>query len=534
MIVNNSEDIINKENLLAVRDLIHKRAGLFIPESKILTLEKPVHSNFLDSMSNTFSEYILQLSSKKGEVQLKKLVSLLTTNETYFFRGKMDFEILKNLILPELIKKESSNSRTISIWSAGCSTGEEAYSVAIILKELIPRIETWKINIIASDIDEDALNTARKGEYSQWSFRGVDTYIINKCFHKKGDIYSIKEDYRAIVQFIHHNLISDPPPLNGYGKPAPPGLPSNGSIGGSKQGFNIIICRNVTIYFQKETTMDLTSKFYTSLSEGGYLIVGHAEYSADNCSKFTSRVFPNGIVYQKVLNGNVSKPRKTEGLLRGKKVSQEQITIRISEKEPVKETDNLLSIIKKSNLPKPSLSDNLNLYEHRNNSTEETIIFNDAIKYYNKNNYDFAIDRFFKITDINPKNVRASWMLCHISANRGHFEEAIKWGERCIEIDPLFKEAYYTLSLIHLEQKEYNGAIENLKKAIYIDSNFTLGYFTLGNIYTLMYLHSQAKDCFKIASDLLASKPSDEIIFQTEHLTVKELLNLIELKLRTA
>ena len=506
MTIIDMKNIINKENLLIVRDLIQKRTGIFFPESKILTLEKPIYENFLDSMSNSFSEYILHLSSKSEDSYFRKLISCLTTNETYFFRGKTDFEILRNHIFPELIKRESSDSRAISIWSAACSTGEEPYSLAIMLKELIPKIETWKINIIASDIDETAISTARKGEYSQWSFRGVDTATMNKYFYKKGDTYKIKEDYRSLVQFIHHNLISDNPPSNGNG---------------DDEKFDIIICRNVTIYFKKETTMGLALNFYNSLKDGGYLVVGHAEYSADNYSKFISRVFPNGIVYQKSVNGNKNK----------KNVPEQIKSLKI---EPFTETDNLLNIIKKSSPSLVKTSDNLNLSEHRNNLREETIIFNEAIKYYNNSNYDFAIDRFFKILDINPKNVRASWMLCHISANRGHFEEAVKWGNRCIEIDPLFKEAYYSLALIHLERKEYNEAVEKLKKVIYIDANFTLGYFTLGNIYTLMYLHSQAKDCFKIASDLLSSKPSDEIVFQAEHLTVRELLNLVELKFRTA
>lgn len=505
MTIIDMKNIINKENLLIVRDLIQKRTGIFFPESKILNLEKPIYENFLDSMSNTFNEYILHLTSKSEDSYFRKLISCLTTNETYFFRGKMDFEILRNHIFPELIKRESSNSRAISIWSAACSTGEEPYSLAIMLKELIPEIETWKINIIASDIDETSIRTARKGEYSQWSFRGVDTNIINKYFYKKNDTYKIKENYKSLVQFIHHNLISDNTPSNGNG---------------DDEKFDIIICRNVTIYFKKETTMGLALNFYNSLKDGGYLVVGHAEYSADNYSKFISRVFPNGIVYQKSVNGN-----------RNKKIIPEQI--KSLKREPFKKTDYLLNIIKKSSPALLKTSDNLNLSEHRNNLREETIIFNEAITYYNSSDYDFAIDRFFKILDINPKNVRASWMLCHMSANRGHFEEAVKWGNRCIEIDPLFKEAYYSLALIHLERKEYNEAVEKLKKVIYIDANFTLGYFTLGNIYALMYLHSQAKDCFKIASDLLSSKASDEIVFQAEHLTVRELLNLVELKFRT-
>jgi tetratricopeptide (TPR) repeat protein len=178
-------------------------------------------------------------------------------------------------------------------------------------------------------------------------------------------------------------------------------------------------------------------------------------------------------------------------------------------------------------------SDNINLFEHRRNHSEESIMFDDAIQYYKNSDYEFAVDRLSNILSINPLNARAAWMLCHINANRGEFEDAIRWGNRCIEIDPLFKEAYYILSLIHLERKEYDDAIDKLKRVIYIDPNFTLSYFILGNIYTLVYLYPHSKDCLKMASDLLSSNAYDKTALQSECLTVKELLSLIELKFRT-
>lgn len=200
--------------------------------------------------------------------------------------------------------------------------------------------------------------------------------------------------------------------------------------------------------------------------------------------------------------------------------------------------DNLLSIKdfirrKAGDSIRLQKSDNLNLHEHRNNHSEESIMFDDAIQYYKNNDYDLAVDRLMKILDMNSKNVRASWMLCYMTAIREDFEGAIIWGNRCIEIDPLFKEAYYILSLIHLQKNEYNDALEKLKKAIYIDPNFALAYFTIGNIYTLIYLHSQPIDCFEKANDLLSSDPFSKGVFQIEYFTVKELFSLIDLKFRT-
>lgn len=512
---------MTKDNLFVLRDFIQKRTGLFFPESNFFAIEELVHSNYQNSSFTNFNNYILYLHSKSGENHLKKLISLLTTNETFFFRGKPHFNLLEKHILPELISKEATASRTLSIWSAGCSTGEEPYSLAILLRKLIPRLETWNIHIHASDLDETALQVARKGEYGQWSFRGVNTDIINDCFIKEGDKYKIKEKYKSLVQFTANNLVLDSPP----------------GSGDQKKKFDLIICRNVTIYFEKETTVMLASKFYNALQMGGYLIVGHAEHSAENYALFKTRAFPDAIVYQKgegkrPLDGDIPLQLSFLPLKDNKrKISRPQA--KASHKRPgIREENSLVKLIKERKAPGLSQSDNLALREHRNTSSEETKIFNEAIRYYDEKNYELAIDDFLRILDINSSNARACWMLSHIASNRGYLEEAIAWANRCVEIDPLFKESYYTLSLVHLAQGELKEAENKIKKAIYIDHDFILGYFVLGSIYILMKLQSKANKHFKMASDMLHSKPTNEIIFQTEHLTVGELLNLIELKIR--
>ncbi len=499
---------IEKEHLLTIRDLIQNRTGLFFPESKFFALDKPISDNFQDSPSTTISEYTRFLQSENGKPLFKKLISLLTTNETFFFREKAHFELIRKILLPGLIAKESSGTRSLAIWSAGCSTGEEPYSIAILLRELIPQIETWKIHLIASDIDPGTLYTAQEGIYNQWSFRGVDPDIIKKCFHKIGDEYSIKKEYKSLVRFMSHNLISDPPP----------------NPGNQDKYFDLIICRNVTIYFTKETTTALASKFYHCLKDGGYLIVGHSEHSAENYALFKSRAFPDTIVYQKSTEekpeqDSIFGPIKGEGL-----VSQFASGKIRALHGTVKKIRKKLPDTGKSEIPGRRDAAN----------KEETIIFDTAIQYYKEKKYDLSVDRFLRILAINPPNARACWMLSHISANRGDFENAMAWGERCLKIDSLFQEVYYTLALAFMAQGNFEKAEEKLKEAIYIDQNFALAYFTLGNLYVSKRLYPQAKKCFNTAVDILTSRPMDETVSQTEKLTVRELLNIIESKVTVA
>ncbi len=511
--------ISTRKNLLILREFIQKRTGIYFAESKFFAIENLIHSNFLDSQCPDFNKYFLYLKSKSGEHCLKDLISLLTTNETYFFRGKEHFNLLEESIFPVLIPKKAASSKTIFIWCAGCSTGEEPYSLAILLKKFVYQTNSWKIRIVASDIDETALNTAIKGEYRQWSFRGVDPFIIDNCFIKNGEKYQIKEEYKDLVQFRAHNLILEPPPF--------PGSQNN--------KFDIIFCRNVTIYFKKETTKKLASKFYNALNENGYLMVGHSENSSENYPLFKTRAFPKATIYQKTIGEKSSYPfihsANQLSKINRKKTDAQQV--KNFYKDPnIRNKKDILSIIKEKKTGKVIRQENIATLKKRNTTSEETKIFSDALRFYDQKNYPMAIDRFLRVINANPSNARACWMISHIAANSGDFEEALAWANRTIEIDPLFKESYYTLSLIHFAQGEFSEAESKIKKSIYIDQNFILGYFMLGSIYVSMGLSSQANKQFKMVSELLASKSSDQIVFQTEDLTVEDLLKLVEINKR--
>ncbi len=494
---------LTNTNISLFRDFIQTRTGLYFPESKFSAIKKMVQNVLQGTSFSGMGEYILYLKTREGDFHLKKVISLLTTNETYFFRGKAHFESLENYLLPKIIEREAGLSRSISIWSAGCSTGEEPYSISILLKKLIPKIESWHIEIFGTDIDEMALKSAIKGMYRQWSFRGLDDKRIERAFTKTEDRYFINDEYKSFVTFKRHNLISDPPPS-----------PTN-----HQKQFDIIFCRNVTIYFEKETTMTLARTFFDVLKEGGYLIVGDAEHSAENYASFKSRTFPGAIIYQKnELAPFSAKPKK------------KRLNINILEGLGIKK-EACLKSKKEQNLTAPK-SEAVNIAQV-SVSSEEKVIFNEAMQAYFDKNYDLVIDRFLRIMDINSRNASACWMISHVFSNREDFEEAIAWSERAIKIDPLFKEPYYTLSTIYMAKGRTEEALKNINKALYIDPDFILAHFFSGNIYLSMKRASEAEQCFENARTLVTSKATDEIIFETEFLVVGMFKRIVEQHTKT-
>ena len=203
--------------------------------------------------------------------QIKKLATFLTIGETYFFRERKALEYLEFDYLPKIINERKSSSKKIKIWSAACSTGEEPYSIAILLKRVIPDIEQWDIKIMASDINPTFLKKAKEGIYSKWSFRGnSEGFVFNNFKKIDNNRFQIKEDIKRMVTFSHINLASDSYPS------------TNNEI----EDLDIILCRNVMIYFSPKGIRSVTTKLYKSLKKDGVLLVSPVEVSNLICDKF--------------------------------------------------------------------------------------------------------------------------------------------------------------------------------------------------------------------------------------------------------
>jgi len=477
-----------QRDLLKLRDLLEEKTGLYLPDEKLNRLEEPFQGP-TGSLSSTAPGEIIRaiaVGSAEGRSLLDKLVAAIATNETYFFRISPHFEALKNYLLPEIIQgKEPQGKKSLRIWSAGCSTGEEPYSLAILLLDNFPALRDWQITILATDIDMDALEKAQQGIYRPWAFRGVDPDVIKKYFHpEKGERYRIDERISSLVIFQPLNLKSDPYPSPFYGT----------------TDLDIILCRNVTIYFRPETIRKVIHKFYDCLREGGFLITGAAEYSRQIYQDFEARIFPDTVIYQK------ASPKK-----------------------------HLLSPISISPLPPlPAIPQTPSFHaikgEHtksgQKNGARDGV--EEAVKLVSQGKVDNALVLLASEAQKRPRDCRVCFLLGQIAADRRHLREATYWLSRAIALEPLHLWAHYLLALSWIEESKIDEALQSLKKTVYIEPNFALGHFYLGRIYKKQGQIKKANKSFAAAKSLLASASFSETLQGAEEMTPRQLLALVD------
>ena len=284
---------LNKGLIEAFIRLIAKHTGLEIRERDKGTLSEKIVLRMKDIKLNVPDTYyqLLNSSTSESHQEWKNLVNLLTNSESYFFRDKDQFNLLQNHIFPELIQRKQ-NSKNIRICSAGCSSGEEPYSLAILLKKILPNSEEWNLKIVGIDINQEALNKAELGVYRPWSFRRVDEQIVQQNFQQINNHYHIDPSIKQMVKFQNFNLFKEV-------------FPRPGS---EIQDLDLILCRNVFIYFEPSAIAKVLEKFYSALQPLGYLLTGHAELSGQNLSQFQTKVFPESVVYQKITDYLIDTP----------------------------------------------------------------------------------------------------------------------------------------------------------------------------------------------------------------------------------
>ena len=272
---------MSEEEFRLIRDFVYEHSGIFFDESFKFLLERRLNHRLEIHNLRSYKEYHRFLLYDSGkEEELNTILDILTTNETYFFREKGQLKAFTEEILPEIQeRKRKEGSRRIRIWSAGCSTGEEPYTLAMLVidKGLIPE---WNVEIFANDISQRVLQVARKGIYTASSFRATDGYYKHRFFEAVDGRYRIKEEVKRLVRFGHLNLL-DREKLWLVGK------------------VDIIFCRNVIIYFNREAKKRVIENLYDRLLEGGYLLLGHSESLMGISTAFILQPLKHDIVYRK-------------------------------------------------------------------------------------------------------------------------------------------------------------------------------------------------------------------------------------------
>lgn len=272
---------ISAEEFRTFADYIEEHFGITMGDDKFDTLRISLHARGNQLGVRSYDEYFRII--KQSDAELKELLSLITINETYLFRYPEQFHVLGNIIIPELLlSRKPKDDSPLRIWSAGCSTGEEAFSIAITLMESIADWKSRNIKILGTDVSKKALNTAFRGVYSRGAFRITRDELLEKYFRKVDtDHWEVKDDVRSLVDFAYHNLIKEPYPLSFVG------------------AWDIIFCRNVTIYFKPESTRRVIENFYRSIIQEGYLFIGHSETLYNINPGFLTVRYGDVFLYQK-------------------------------------------------------------------------------------------------------------------------------------------------------------------------------------------------------------------------------------------
>ncbi|WP_024655739.1 CheR family methyltransferase [Borrelia hispanica] len=261
MNINNEFNIkINQEEFYRLSKIIYNNFGINLSEKKKLLIESRLSSTIKAKNLTNFTEYINYLENQKNQISLIELVDKISTNHTYFFREPNHFEFLANNLLPKMIKRiTQTQEKEIRIWSAGCSSGEEAYTIAMILNEYINNNKIQcKAKILATDISITVLREAKEGIYPEDRVKTLPKYLKIKYLNKlENDKFEVKDELKEMTVFKKLNLMNDVFPFN--------------------KKFDLIFCRNVMIYFDEQTRNKLADKFNKYLKDDSYLLIGHSE-----------------------------------------------------------------------------------------------------------------------------------------------------------------------------------------------------------------------------------------------------------------
>lgn len=409
------------------------------------------------------------------------LTAHLTNNESYFFRDRGQMTLLREQILPELIERNRER-RTLRVWSAGCATGEEAYSLAILVQEALTHQvgasgTAWEIVLRGTDIDEPALQQARQGFYSDWSFRTVDPALRQQYFVRQANGWQIAEAVQRMVTFSRCNLFTDRFPQ------ATAGL----------YDMDLILCRNVFIYFAEEAVKGVLAKFGRTLRDGGYLMTGHAETQGRTIEPLQLRRFPESIVYQclgPTAHASVRPAVSLVDTLRPR-VSAERSTGNVARLPvPIPAPGRVAEVQEEPACAQGEADDQPEV-------AAETL--------YIAGDYNGVLQAL----TVPAIGWKGRLLRAHAYANLGRYEEAAESCRQLQEASPFAPEPYELLATLAQEQGRSEEAKTLLKQAVYLAPNAPTAYMELAALYAREGDRNRARRLRVTALELLQQMPAD-------------------------
>jgi len=402
----------------------------------------------------------------------QRLMRALVIGETYFFRNRAHFHLLGDLILPDLATHQRKN---LHIWSAGCASGEETYSIGMTLYERLPDLTSLSIHLIGTDLNNHAITAARGAVYRSWAFRQTEAAFRAQYFDPVEGGYYVKSFIRAMATFRQANLLAGPP------------LPQ----------LDVIFCCNVLLYFEELAARRAEQLLFEALAPGGWLILGQAEAIRAHRERWITHIFPGAVAYQKPQAGGrtfwqLSPPDLqvvTNGVRRAPHIAATQSSV--------------LS-------PQSYL---------------------DAVSRFRAEQFDEADGILREVLAQQPDHAAAHVLAACIFANRGALREAHLHLDTALQVDTLQADAHYLKGVLHLEDGSDQAAVEAFRAALYCQRGHPLAAMILGSLYLRQRETARARRTWEEALEFINGTPPDTPVCDLSDMTAESVISFLSSQL---
>ncbi len=431
---------------------------------------------------------------RNGPAELEALISEITIGETYFFRHQDHFDALRDVVLPEIIARNSSLG-CLRIWCAGCADGSEPYSLSILLKnDLANQLAGWEVTILGTDINRRCLERARAGKFEDWALRSTPEDVKRNCFIKEGKSWTLAPQYRESVCFEYHNLAEDrlPPLVHRL------------------SAFDLIVCRNVTIYFGPGQTQRIVQRFHDCLVPGGWLLVGPAEPNMTYFTSFRVLNAPGVTLYQK-------ERQPAPDPVPGERIGL-QLPLPPESGERLPESRSPAAAITPA-VPDPARAQSAPAESTpaQSKSAESTPA-----------QFAIAQSTLAQSKPAEPTPAHPTIADIRRHADGGAWESAVRCCEQLLELDTLNSDAHFYHALILEHTQRPAEAERSLRQAIYLDRTSVLPHYYQGLFLQSRGDRRQAARSFENTLDLLRTHGESEILPNGDGISVADLKKLAQ------
>ncbi len=473
----------------ALRDLLAQYSGVYLDQTRQKVLTTGLAQR-LAATDGTLEAYAAYIAQPAGRAELQRLAELTLNHETIFFRNLPHMRALREAILPEMHRRKPTGV-PIRIWSAGCATGEEPYSLAITALETFATLNTRPVEIWATDLSELALAKARLGSYRGRSLSNVTPEIRARYFDPRGEAWLVNDRVRSLVRFEQLNLL----------EPFPD----------DARGIDIIFCQNVTIYFQLATCRALIERFYQSLEDGGTLFLGFSETLWNIHNGFRLQETHGSFVYYK-------EPYRTQPGAPGTPVQAPRPAGTRTAASDSRQTRSLREVRSRPILPPQArhTPGERRIPSPAKSSVEqqpsEPDIVQQGYTLLSAGRVTEALDLLTQVPLNGPHAPQAVALIARAHANRGDLDLAVAEARRAIELDSLTTEAYLLLGILYAQQGQLQSAVQHLERARYLDPEAALISFHLAEMYRQTQRHEWALREYRNTLRKLATHPPDALL----------------------